>query len=194
MDSYDGPAVFRQSEADVEVGRCAYATGRGGMKQEEWQGEFEDPTPEHILEVGEALLISFPRVSRERSSSPSTHIDSRARAEALSRELGQHLPSRSPRVARSQRQAGGCVRDRGALGSVTCVLRELRRIPRGLASRAARSSRSQIGADLWVRRAGGRIRTDDLPITSRLRYRTAPRRRIARVYPRRNDGPETAQA
>ena len=57
MDSYDGPAVFRQSEADVEVGRCAYVTGGGGMKQEEWQGEFEDPTPEHILEVGEALLI-----------------------------------------------------------------------------------------------------------------------------------------
>ena len=32
--------------------------------------------------------------------------------------------------------------------------------------------------------AGGRIRTDDLPITSRLRYRTAPRRRLRRgVYP-----------
>jgi hypothetical protein len=54
MDSYDGPAVFRQSGADVEVGRCAYSA-QGGP--EGWRGEFEDPTPEHILEVGEALLI-----------------------------------------------------------------------------------------------------------------------------------------
>ena len=57
MDSYDGPVVFRQNEADIEVGRCAYVTRDGGMERKEWQGEFEDPTPEHILEVGEALLI-----------------------------------------------------------------------------------------------------------------------------------------
>ncbi len=57
MDSYDGPVVFRQNEADIEVGRCAYVTRGRGMEQKEWQGEFEDPTPEHILEVGEALLI-----------------------------------------------------------------------------------------------------------------------------------------
>src|SRR4051812_5549264 len=57
MDSYDGPAVFRQSGADVEVGRCAYGTQGGGMEPEGWHGEFEDATPEHILEVGEAMLI-----------------------------------------------------------------------------------------------------------------------------------------
>ena len=57
MDSYDGPAVFRQSGADVEVGRCAYGTQGGEMEPEGWRGEFEDATPEHILEVGEAQLI-----------------------------------------------------------------------------------------------------------------------------------------
>jgi hypothetical protein len=56
MDTYDGPAVFRQNEADVEVGRCAYVT-RDGQSEKEWSGEFEDPTPEHLLEVGDALLI-----------------------------------------------------------------------------------------------------------------------------------------
>jgi hypothetical protein len=27
------------------------------MEPEEWHGQFEDPTPEHILEVGEATLF-----------------------------------------------------------------------------------------------------------------------------------------
>ena len=36
---------------------------------------------------------------------------------------------------------------------------------------------SRIRRNHTTVRAGGRIRTDDLPITSRLRYRTAPRRR-----------------
>jgi hypothetical protein len=57
MDPYDGPAVFRQSGADVEVGRCTYGTHDGGKGPEEWHGQFEDATPEHILEVGEATLI-----------------------------------------------------------------------------------------------------------------------------------------
>ena len=57
MDTYDGPAVFRQNEADVEVGRCAYVTRDGGSELKEWSGEFEDPTPEHVLEVGDAILI-----------------------------------------------------------------------------------------------------------------------------------------
>ena len=57
MDSYDGPAVFRQNDADIEVGRCAYGRQGEGTEQTEWQGQFEDPTPEHVLEVGEATLI-----------------------------------------------------------------------------------------------------------------------------------------
>lgn len=55
MDTYDGPAVFRQGGADVEVGRCTYETTGGGLAR--WHGQFEDPMPEHILEPGEALLI-----------------------------------------------------------------------------------------------------------------------------------------
>jgi len=58
VDSYNGPAVLREGDADVEVGRLAFSTFQPGeFAQPGWRGQFDDPTPEHALEPGEALLI-----------------------------------------------------------------------------------------------------------------------------------------
>ena len=56
MDSYDGPAVFRQGGADVEIGRCSFTTQTHEFGANEWRGRFENPRG-HIPEVGEAILV-----------------------------------------------------------------------------------------------------------------------------------------
>lgn len=56
MDSYEGPAVFRQGGADVEIRRCAFTTQTHELGLNEWRGHFENP-PELIPEVGEAILV-----------------------------------------------------------------------------------------------------------------------------------------
>jgi hypothetical protein len=56
VDSYDGPAVFRQGGADVEIRHCAFTTQTHELGLNEWRGHFENP-PEYVPEVGEAILV-----------------------------------------------------------------------------------------------------------------------------------------